>query len=160
MRTTIPKPDRDVNGRFTAGNPGRPLGSRNRMTNRLAVALLDDFTDNEAENIYKLRRWFFPQYVQLMGRFLPRETSRCRPDFADYAPAETARVVAAARETLAAIERGEAGLDDLLAALERDPALDAAEAETPDARQSPSATVKYGESTVSEARVSDDALGK
>ena len=58
-----------------------------------------------------------------MARFIPREAARPRPDFADYAPHETARVLAAARTALEAAERGEAGLDALLSVLECDPAM-------------------------------------
>jgi hypothetical protein len=117
-----PRPLHDASGRFARGNPGRRKGSRNRMTNQLALGLLDDFALNEAANIETMRRWYFPQYVQLMARFIPREAARPRPDFADYAPEETARVLAAARMALEAAERGEAGLDALLEVLEQDPA--------------------------------------
>src|SRR5271167_2482312 len=72
---------RDSGGRCVSGNPGRPKGSRNRMTNRLAMALLDDFTTHEEENLRKLRRWFFTDYVRLMGRFLPAHVKQTRPDF-------------------------------------------------------------------------------
>jgi hypothetical protein len=109
-------------GRFGPGNPGRPKGSRNRMTNQLAMALLDDFWRNEEAIIEKARRWFFPQYVQLISRFLPRETQAPAPDFASYSPQERAALVQAARGALAQIERGEAELDDLLAVLQHDPA--------------------------------------
>jgi hypothetical protein len=140
---------RDASGRFGPGNPGRPRGSRNRMTNQLALALLDDFSWNEEENLKRLRRWFFPQYVQLMSRFLPRETRPARPDFADYTPEETARVTAAARAALARIERGEAGLDALMAVLERDPASLETGPETAPAEETQdiSKPVEYGEST-------------
>lgn len=121
-RPAMGPPLHDANGRFAKGNPGRRKGSRNRMTNRLALGLLDDMLVNEGDNIAKMRRWYFPQYVQLMSRFIPRETERPRPDFADYAPGETAQVLAAARAALEAAERGEAGLDRLLAVLEQDPA--------------------------------------
>lgn len=33
---------RDIQGRFAAGNSGRPKGSRNRLTNRLSMALERD----------------------------------------------------------------------------------------------------------------------
>ena len=122
-KTTGPAgPLHDANGRFARGNPGRRKGSRNRMTNQLALGLLDDFALNEAANIEKMRRWYFPQYVQLMARFIPREAVRPGPDFAEYAPEETARVLAAARMALEAAERGEGGLDALLEVLEQDPA--------------------------------------
>jgi hypothetical protein len=139
-------PARDACGRFVAGNAGRKPGSRNRASNRLAMALLDDFNANEAANIERLRRWFFPQYVQLMGRFLPREAGGARPDFEGYSAEETVRVTAAARAALERIERGEAGLDALLAALERDPATEAAAA-----GETAPATVNYGDSTVDTA---------
>jgi hypothetical protein len=141
---------RDAGGRFGKGNAGRRRGSRNRMTNRLANALLDDFGAYEAETIERLRRWYFPQYVQLMGRFLPRETREARPDFGDYSAEERAKVAAAARATLERVERGEAGLDALLAVLEGDPeAIDAAAENGPGpAAKDISSTVNYGESTV------------
>jgi len=85
-------PPRDAGGRFGKGNPGRRRGSRNRLTNRLALGLLDDFSSNEAENLARLRRFYFPQYVQLMARFLPRETREARPDFGDYSAEKRAKV--------------------------------------------------------------------
>ena len=141
-------PIRDPDGRFAAGNPGRRRGSRNRMTHRLAMALLEDFSGYEAETLSRLREWFFPLYVQLMARFVPRQTAAARPDFADYSPAERQAVLAAARQALARIERGEAGLDGLLTVLEQDPS---------GAAKMGAATVDYGESTVpTEARGADD----
>ena len=139
---------RDEAGRFKAGNPGRPKGSRNRMTNRLAMALLDDFSANEADNIERLRRWHFQQYVQLMGRFLPRVTNEARSDFSDYSAEETAMTAAAVREALERVERGEAGLDAVMAALERGPAAEAEAEAAPD-------PVDYGESAA--ARATADA---
>ena len=116
-------PPRDAGGRFGKGNPGRRRGSRNRLTNRLALGLLDDFSSNEAENLARLRRFYFPQYVQLMARFLPRETREARPDFGDYSAEERAKVAAAMRATLELVERGDAGLDTLMGVLESDPAI-------------------------------------
>ena len=142
-----PGPLHDANGRFARGNPGRRKGSRNRMTNQLALGLLDDFALNEAANIEKMRRWYFPQYVQLMARFIPREAVRPGPDFAEYAPEETARVLAAARMALEAAERGEAGLDALLTVLEQDPATLEPPAEAEGVGEDISNDVNYVEST-------------
>jgi hypothetical protein len=128
---------RDAGGRFAAGNTGRPRGSRNRVTNRLAMALLDDFAANEGETIERLRRSYFPQYVQLMGRFVAGAAGAARPDFSDYGAAETASVAAAVRAALERVERGEAGLDAVMAALEREPEPEAAAQDA----------VDYGEST-------------
>jgi hypothetical protein len=156
--TGRPGPLHDANGRFARGNPGRRKGSRNRMTNQLALGLLDDMTLNEADNIEKMRRWYFPQYVQLMARFIPREAHRPRPDFADYAPQETAQVLAAARRALGAAERGEAGLDALLTVLEQDPAT--LEPPPEAAREDMPNDVNYVESTSPPAPLADDSTLK
>ena len=87
-----PQAPRNSQGRWIKGNPGRVRGSRNRITRRVAMALLDDFQCYEEENIERLRRWYFPIYVQLMARFLPRETGAGGPDFGSYSPDEMARV--------------------------------------------------------------------
>ena len=63
---------RDVHGRFAAGNPGRAFGSRNRVSKRVARAILADFEAHQDEVLAKLRRWFAPQYVSLVARLLPR----------------------------------------------------------------------------------------
>jgi hypothetical protein len=89
------------------------------------MALLEDFNGHEDENMVRLRRWFFPEYVRLMARFVPRETGPARPDFASYTPTETAQVAAAALAALKRVVNGEAGLDEVMAALERDPGLGA-----------------------------------
>ena len=39
---------RDANGRFLRG-PGRKLGSRNRVSKRIAQAILDDFEQNQGD---------------------------------------------------------------------------------------------------------------
>jgi hypothetical protein len=142
----LPTP-RDAAGRFGKGNPGRRRGSRNRLTNRLVQGLLDDFSSNEAENLERLRRWYFPRYVQLMARFLPRETREARPDFGDYSAEERARVAAAVRATLERVERGEAGLDALMGVLESDPATEAEPG-----KDISNIAVDYGESAVGAAR--------
>jgi hypothetical protein len=131
----------DANGKFARGNPGRPRGSRNRLTNQLALALLDDFSLFEADNIERLRRHYFEDYVRLMARFLPRVVEAPRIDFSGYGPAETAAVATEVRLALEAVERGEAGLDAVLAALEREPAMAAPPL------QDISNDVKYVEST-------------
>ena len=65
-------PGRDAQGRFAAGNKGRPFGSRNRVSKRVARAILADFEAHQDEILPKLRRWWTPQYVSLVARLLPR----------------------------------------------------------------------------------------
>jgi hypothetical protein len=43
------RPARHANGRFGPGNPGRPRGSRNRTSRRMALALLEQFEAQGAE---------------------------------------------------------------------------------------------------------------
>ena len=64
---------RDALGRFAPGNPGRRLGSRNRVSVRVARTLLRDFEANQVELLVRLRRWHLPQYVQVISRLLPRD---------------------------------------------------------------------------------------
>jgi hypothetical protein len=138
---------RDALGRWVKGNPGRRKGSRNRLTNELAMSLLDDFHCYQDDNLKRLRRWFFPQYIQLMARFVPRETGSPRPDFASYAPAETALVAARVRAALDRVDAGGSGLDEVLAALEHDPGPGPGLAEAARALlEDMSKPVEYGES--------------
>ena len=68
-----PPSGRDAHGRFAAGNPGRPFGTRNRVSARVARALLADFEENQLELLGRMRRWFLPQYLQMISRLLPRD---------------------------------------------------------------------------------------
>jgi hypothetical protein len=64
---------RDANGRFTpGGGSGRLLGSRNRISKRVARSILKDFEANQGELLPRARRWFLPQYLTLISRLLPR----------------------------------------------------------------------------------------
>ena len=66
-----PSPFRDSHGRFGPGNPGRPPGSRNRMSRQIALSLLRHFTENEAEILERLTRAHLRDYMRLLGRMLP-----------------------------------------------------------------------------------------
>jgi hypothetical protein len=66
-------PGRDTRGRFAAGNPGRPFGTRNRVSARVARTILADFERNQTELLVRMRRWFLPQYLSLISRLLPRD---------------------------------------------------------------------------------------
>lgn len=120
---------RDALGRFAAGNPGRVRGSRNRVAGQVVAAVLDDFRRNEEENFRRLRRWFFPDYIRMVSRLLPR----AEPDTDRFDAAEAARVLGAVRAAIERVERGEGTLEELRAALAADP-------------DDISNTVNYGES--------------
>lgn len=108
---------RDANGRFVPGAPGRPFGTRNRLSKRVARAVLRDFEANQADLLPKLRRWFMPQYLQLVARLLPRTSEEGGPELDGLDEAEAARLIADARAALALIDAGQGSLADLEAAL-------------------------------------------
>jgi hypothetical protein len=109
---------RDGRGRFVAGNPGRPFGSRNRVSKRVARAILRDFEAEQHELLPRLRKWFLPQYVSLVARLLPRvNESGDGVDLDAEGEVETASMVAALRAALDRVEAGEASLADLESAM-------------------------------------------
>jgi len=64
---------RGANGRFGAGNPGRPPGTASsRQARRFSQALLDHFEAHQDEAPEKLYRFYFPDYVRLLSRLLPK----------------------------------------------------------------------------------------
>ncbi len=71
---------RDANGRFGPGNPGRPHGSRNRMSQRIALGLLRHYAEHEAEILARLSRGHFKDYMRLIGQMLPRDPDVDAPD--------------------------------------------------------------------------------
>ena len=118
----LPAVVRDANGRFVAGNPGRPFGSRNRVSKRVARAILADFEAHQDEVLAKLRRWFAPQYVSLVSRLLPRiNESGAGVDLDEMDEAETQGIAAALRAALDRLEAGAGSLADLEAALLGEP---------------------------------------
>jgi hypothetical protein len=111
-------PVRDAHGRFITGNKGRPFGSRNRVSKRVARAILADFEAHQDEVLAKLRRWFAPQYVALVSRLLPRvneDGGGVELDELDAAESQT--IAAALRVALERLEAGAGSMAELEAAL-------------------------------------------
>jgi hypothetical protein len=107
---------RDPLGRFAAGNPGKPLGSRNRISKRVARAILRDFEAHQHELLPRLRRWHAPLYVTLVSRLLPRTCESGGVELDEpMGEAEMARMVARMRSALDLAEAG-GGLEALEAA--------------------------------------------
>ena len=118
METEAPPLKRDAMGRFAPGGSGRPFGARNKVSRRLAHAILADFEANKDEVLPRLRRWFLPQYVSLIGRLMQRGGEAEAPENAAAVSAEeAAALLEAARLAFARIEAGEGTLADLVAAL-------------------------------------------
>jgi hypothetical protein len=108
---------RDANGRFAPGNPGRRLGSRNRVSKRVAQTILADFEANQAELLLRSRRWFLPQYLRMISGLLPRETESGGLDLETLGREEALAVVAAVRAAADRYEAGVGSLEELETAL-------------------------------------------
>ena len=59
-------PHRDVGGRFTAGNPGRPPGAVSRLRTQVARLLMSDFIRNHQLFMRQLRDRHAVAYMQIM----------------------------------------------------------------------------------------------
>ena len=110
-------PARSPDGRFGAGNPGRPLGSRNRMSRRIALGLMHHYAEHETEILEKLNQYYFTDYVRLIGRMLPRGPAEDAVDLESLPPHEVAQVTRAVRRALNRVEVGEGTLAEVEAAL-------------------------------------------
>ncbi len=67
--------DRDDKGRFAPGNPGgpgRPEGSRNKLSESYLKALADDFAENGVETIVRLREERPDVYIGAIGKLMPK----------------------------------------------------------------------------------------
>ena len=87
------------------------------MTKRIALDLLGHFEVNRDEMLERLSRYYFPEYMRLVGRMLPRPPAPDAPDLESLSPDDVARIAAGVREVLERVEAGEASLAELEAAL-------------------------------------------
>jgi hypothetical protein len=118
MTTETPTYPRSANGRFAPGHPGRRFGSRNRLSGRIARAILKDFETSQDDMLAKLKRWYVPQYVALLARLLPKAGEEAGGPVLDQLDdGARAGVVAAIRAMLDRIDAGEANLTELEAVL-------------------------------------------
>ncbi len=75
--------DRDEKGLFAPGNPGgpgRPKGSRNKLSEAYLKALADDFAEHGVETIEKLRADRPDIYVGAIGKLMPKLLELSGPD--------------------------------------------------------------------------------
>ncbi|HEY3814689.1 MAG TPA: hypothetical protein VGL66_15825 [Caulobacteraceae bacterium] len=112
----VPAPARHANGRFGAGNPGRPLGARNRVSQRVAIAILKDFEAHQGELIPRLRNFNMTLYLRLVSNLLPRSGDVGLADY-DLSDGDLADKIEDLRLALDFVERGEGTLLDLEAVL-------------------------------------------
>jgi hypothetical protein len=111
------QPARYPNGRFGPGNPGRPLGARNRKPQRLANAILEHFQEHQEAVLQRLNERFFPEYVRLIGRLLPKQVDFAAPRIGELTNKEAAEILMQVRGAVDRAESGEGCLADIEAAL-------------------------------------------
>ena len=70
---------RNEDGTFGKGNPGRPKGSRNKLSEAFLRTLADDFTANP-EVIEQIRRENPVQYAQIIAKLMPKLMELSGPD--------------------------------------------------------------------------------
>ena len=87
---------RDANGRFLPGSPGRRPGSRNLISAQVARDLLKDFQADRDELLPRFKRWFLPQYMQMITRLVARS--------GEGEAADATEEIAALKEALALAE--------------------------------------------------------
>lgn len=74
---------RDENGHFLPGNPGgpgRPKGSRNKLSEAFLKALADDFEINGVDAIDVVRKERPEAYLNTIGRLMPKLMELSGPD--------------------------------------------------------------------------------
>jgi hypothetical protein len=112
-----PSPARHTNGRFGAGNSGRPRGARNRVSQRVALAILEDFEAHQTEILPDLRKYRMPLYLRLVSRLLPASTDVGLADYSGMSDEALAEKITEMRSALDWLSEGQGTLLDLEAVL-------------------------------------------
>ena len=67
-------------GQFAAGNPGRPVGSRNRLSEQFLSALAADWEEHGVKVLQKVREERPQDYLRVVASILPRELQVAKVD--------------------------------------------------------------------------------
>jgi hypothetical protein len=121
-------PARYFNGRFGPGNPGRRAGTRNNVSHRATMAILEDFESHGAEVLGRLRRHFTPAYFAILVRLLDRQLQIETAEAEDLSDSEVRDTVNLARRALSLNENHRTALIELeqvLQSARAGPALEA-----------------------------------
>ncbi|HEY5289675.1 MAG TPA: hypothetical protein VIJ59_06535 [Caulobacteraceae bacterium] len=123
MTDTASPPARYANGRFGPGNPGRRAGSRNRMSHRVMMSILEEFEAPKEEILNSIRSKNAPSYFSTLMRALPRFLENDAPDVSTYSDAEAARIINQARRVLGCTTDPRQALIELEAVLSAEPEI-------------------------------------
>ena len=114
LPTAVPSTGRAPDGRFAVGNPGRPFGSRNRLSQRAIATILHDFMVNQELVLPRLRgAKHLASYVHLLAHVLPQHVEVSAPEYESLTEAEALWLVGEARAALDRIEAGRASFLEL-----------------------------------------------
>lgn len=75
--------DRDEHGRFVPGHPGgpgRPKGSRSKLSEAFLSVLANDFEENGTDVIERLREESPAQYANVIAKLMPKLMELSGPD--------------------------------------------------------------------------------
>jgi hypothetical protein len=71
---------RNSNGTFAKGNPGRPKGSRNKLSSEFINVLAEDFGKHGNAVVEKLRQENPTAYVNVIAKLVPAGLELSGPD--------------------------------------------------------------------------------
>lgn len=100
-----PKTDRNDKGQFLTGlkrpGPGRPLGSRNKLTEDFLRVLAEDFAKHGTDAVVKARQEKPTEYVKVIAGLMPKNVQiKHESDVARLPDEELARIIAECRSEL------------------------------------------------------------
>ncbi|MCJ2085522.1 hypothetical protein MKK88_05870 [Methylobacterium sp. E-005] len=78
---------------FEAGNPGRPKGARNKLSEAFAEALHADFQQHGVEAIQRMREEEPAQYVRTIASLLPKDVRIESAPLAELSDDELGRLI-------------------------------------------------------------------
>lgn len=102
----------DYATRFKPGNPGRPKGARNQLTENFVKALNDDFMQHGVSAIETVRAEKPDQYLKVIASLVPKDVNLTVNNLDDLSDAELAERFQSLAQTLApflAAGTGDAG---------------------------------------------------
>ena len=108
--TSLPRKDLE-SGRFLTGNsggPGRPKGSRNRLSEDFLAGLQADFEEHGPAVIAQVRKDRPHEYLKIVASVLPREmqiNSEAPREVHEYSTAELLAIIAEFRPASRQTER-------------------------------------------------------
>jgi hypothetical protein len=97
---------------FAIGNPGRPKGSRNRLSEAFVSALHDDFKEHGARAIEEVRTDDPASYLRVIASIVPKQVEIKEGAFDGVDDEQLAAIVAAARSALGVGDGGREGVGD------------------------------------------------